>query len=185
MRDRLLDLLQQRANHRGQVVARAAWLQDELDCSFEDVAVALNLLVSEGQLEVLSPLPWLIAKVQMPGRALAHREHSWSGSSPARVHSEQQISREAADAYIEVPVSSAAAAATQQREVGGAGEGEALLEHVLAVLGPEADRDEFRAILAGHDPALIDRCLKRVLVTKSIRVSRAALFRSLLAKLKH
>lgn len=71
----------------------------------------------------------------------------------------------------------------QPREDGGAGEGEALLEEVLQFLGPEANRDEFREILAGHHPSLIHRCLQRVQVTRNIRVSRAALFRSLLTKL--
>jgi hypothetical protein len=72
-----------------------------------------------------------------------------------------------------------------QQEDGGAGEGEALLDEVLAVLGPSADHDEFRAILAGHSLDLIRRCLRRVQATKAIRVSRAALFRSLLEKLSN
>ena len=82
------------------------------------------------------------------------------------------------------PSAYAAAAAInqQQQEDGGAGEG-GLLEEVLAVLGPGVDRDEFREILAGHPAALIHRCLKRVEATKQIRVSKAALFRSLLKKL--
>jgi hypothetical protein len=65
------------------------------------------------------------------------------------------------------------------------GEGEALLDEVLDILGPVADRDEFRTILAAHSPALIYRCLRRVQATKAFRVSRAALFRSLLQKLNH
>jgi hypothetical protein len=73
----------------------------------------------------------------------------------------------------------------QQREVGVAGEGEALLEEVLAVLGPDASRAEFRAILARYSDALVRRCLRRVEATKAIRVSRAALFRSLLTRLSH
>lgn len=183
MTERLLKLLHERANHRGQVIARAAWLQEELRCSFQELEAALNALVEAGKVEIPSPLPWLVAKVHKANRAVAPGDHSWSGSNPARVHSEQQISSESMSVHKEVPVSSAAAAAMQQREVGGAGEGEALLDVVLRALGPDADRDEFRAILAGHPAALIHRCLKRVQVTKSIRVSRAALFRSLLAKL--
>jgi len=58
-----------------------------------------------------------------------------------------------------------------------------LLAEVLAVLGQSAERDEFQAVLRGYSPELIRRCLRRVRATKSIRVSRAALFRSLLQKL--
>jgi len=70
-----------------------------------------------------------------------------------------------------------------QQEDGGAGEGEALLDEVVRVLGPEADREEFARILTGRSAELVRRCLRRVEATKSIRVSRAALFRSLLQKL--
>src|SRR5207247_5778304 len=106
----------------------------------------------------------------------------WSSSSSPRELSEQQVSINQRSLHIEVPVSSRAAAATQQED-GGAGEGEALLEHVLGILGPDADRDEFAHILTGRSSALIRRCLRRVQATKAIRVSRAALFRSLLEKL--
>lgn len=70
----------------------------------------------------------------------------------------------------------------QQRD-GGAGEGP-LLGRVLAVLGPEADPDEFRELVAQADPDLVRRCLRRVQATRAIRVSRAALFRSLLGRLR-
>jgi hypothetical protein len=183
MTEQLLHLLQERANHRGQVIARSAWLEESLACSIQEIEPALGALVAAGKVEIVSPLPWLIVKVRKMDTTVASTTPSWSGSNPARVHSQQQSSSNQRSMHSEVPVSSAAAAAMQQREDGGAGEGEVLLGEVLAVLGPDADRDEFRLILAGQSSTLIRRCLKRVQATRSIRVSRAALFRSLLAKL--
>lgn len=110
----------------------------------------------------------------------------WSGSEPLNVHSKQQIRRDLRIVHREVPVSSSfAAAAIQQREVGGAGEGGSLLDEVVDTTGAEADRDEFARILVGKSPSLVRRCLRRVQATKVIRVSRTALFRSLLSKLSH
>jgi hypothetical protein len=171
--ERLLAVLRVHANHRAIALVTEGVLLQESGLSRDGVAVTLNKLDQAGLVEVLSPLPFLVARLR----------GSWSGSSSSRVRNKQQISSSSAGVHIEVPVSSRAAAATQQSEDGGAGEGEPLLEQVLAVLGPDADRDEFRTILAGHHTALIYRCLKRVEATKTVRVSRAALFRSLLQKL--
>jgi hypothetical protein len=169
MTDKVLLALRRRTNHRDLVIVRETTLLDEIRIASQDLRNALDRLVSDRVIEILSPLPFLVIK--------------WSGSRADRVQDEQQSSLDRSSA-IEVPVSSAAAAAKQQPEDGGAGEGGALLlEEVLGVLGPEADRSEFREILSGHPAALIHRCLKRVEATKSIRVSKAALFRSLLSKL--
>jgi hypothetical protein len=169
MTEQVLQALRGRFNHRGIVIVREAALLDEMKIAPQDLRSALDRLVSDRVIEILSPLPFLVVK--------------WSGSGAARVRNEQQSSLDRPSA-MEVPVSSAAAAAKQQREDGGAGEGGVrFLDEVLAVLGPDADRDEFREILAGCPAALIHRCLKRVEATKQIRVSKAALFRSLLNKL--
>lgn len=173
MTARLLAYLKQRANRRGLVLASQEDLLRELAVDRTTVLHTLDALESAFKIEVLAPLPYLVVKL-IP----------WSGSNQPAREKVQQNSSPPARSPIGVPVSSsAAAAATQQREVGGAGEGEALLEEVLAALGPDANRDEFREILAGQPPTLIHRCLKRVRTTTSIRVSRAALFRSLLQKL--
>ena len=171
MTERLLDYLRGYANADGLAFASESRLIDEFSASHDDLARALNQLESDGKVRILSRLPFVALKLR-----------AWPGSSSPRVQKMQQINSNQHSLHIVVPVSSRAAAATQQED-GGAGEGEALLDHVLAVLGPDADRDEFRAILAGREPALIHRCLRRVQATKSIRVSRAALFRSLLHKL--
>jgi hypothetical protein len=172
MTERLLEHLHSRANSRGLVLANEDALLEKLATTHDALTRALKILEAQRTVEVLAPLPFVVIKLM-----------KWSGSNAPRVRKEQQISDSKRSLHIEVPVSSAAAAATQ--EVGGLGEGEALLDQVLAALGPGADRAEFRAILAGNDPALIHRCLRRVRATKAIRVSRAALFRSLLQRLSH
>lgn len=172
MTERLLAYLRSNANRRGLALAAEGKLLRDLGGSRSEVEEALHALESAGTIAVLASLPFLVVKFL-----------SWSSSSPNVIQKEQQISNSPARLHIEVPVSSAAAAAKQQQEDRGAGEGEALLDEVLQALGPDADREEFRALLAGHPPALIHRCLKRVQATKAIRVSRTALFRSLLERL--
>ena len=173
MTERLLGDLRRRANHRSVTLVRPAVLQESLACSFQELLSALAHLAEAGKIEILSPAPYL---------TIALLPRKWPGGSLPRVQKLQQISNESAGMYKEVPVSSAAAAAMQQREVGGAGEGGTLLDEVLAALGPEADRAEFAAILQGRPPELIERALRRVRNTRHIRVSKAALFRSLLEK---
>ncbi len=175
MTERLLDYLRRQANARGLVLASVVRMMAEFEISRPDLDEALRSLEAEGRIKILSPLPYAV---------LAITPHSWPGSSSAPREKKQQFSSSGRSLHREVPVSSRAATATQPED-GGAGEGEALLDQVLGVLGSEADRDEFRAILLGHDPVLIHRCLKRVLATRSIRVSRAALFRALLEKLSN
>jgi hypothetical protein len=173
--DRIFEYFRHHANSRGLVLASETRLSRELHASHDALVHGIKSLEAEGRIEVLAPLPYAM---------LAFKTRPWPGSNPPRVQEEQQISSNPERVHSEVPVSSRAAAATQQED-GGLGEGEALLEQVISTLGPEADRGEFRQILAGHQPALIHRCLRRVQATKAIRVSRAALFRSLLQKLSH
>lgn len=175
MTERLVHALTSRVNRHGRVIASQDALCRELRTSPDTLENGLRQLSEARVVDILSPLPFLVLRLR-----------SWPGSSRDHLRNKQPNSSAKADLHSEVPVSSsAAAAATQPREVGGAGEGEALLQEVLAVLGPEADREEFRAILAGHGAAVIHRCLSRVQATQAIRVSRAALFRSLLRRLSH
>jgi len=175
MTGRLLKALGRRVNHRGLVIASEDALIRELRVAHDVLVDGLRKLEEANLVEILAPLPYVV---------LVLKPRPWSGSSSTPVRQTQQISSQTASAHREVPVSGAAAAARQQED-GGAGEGEGLLDQVLAALGPEADRQEFRTILAGHRPVLVHRCLRRVRATRSIRVSRAALFRSLLQKLSH
>lgn len=174
MTERLLALLHSRANRHGLVLARSDQLEAALGFSPEALSAALTALAARGKLEILAPRPYLV---------LALLPRVWSGSKSSGASKRQQISSDSHPSQEEVPVSSSAAAAATATEDGGSGEGGRLLAEVLTVLGPEARREEFAALLAGRSPALIRRCLKRVEATKRIRVSRAALFRALLEKL--
>lgn len=173
MTEQLFEYLRLHATPRGLVLVGQARLGEELHASHEALTASLTALEAEGKIEILTPFPFAV---------LALKPRPWSGSSSPRVQKEQQFSSNRVGVHKEVPVSSAAAAAMQQED-GGAGEGEALLDEVLTALGPAADREEFAQILTGQSAELVRRCLRRVEATKSIRVSRAALFRSLLQKL--
>lgn len=175
MTDRLFEYFRRHAHSRGLVLASETRLGEELHASRKALTASLTALEAEGKIELLAPLPFAV---------IALKPRPWSGSNSPRVQKEQQISSESIGVHKEVPVSSAAAAVMQQED-GGAGEGEALLDEVLGALGPDADRDEFAQVLTGRSAELVRRCLRRVEATKSIRVSRAALFRSLLQKLSN
>ncbi len=176
MSEQLLKFLRASANRTGLVLVREVRLCDELGIDPAHIRDALAVLEAAGHVAMLSPLPFLV---------LALKPRVWSGSIPGMSAKLPINSSNPAPSHREVPVSSSFAAAIQSREVGVAGEGEALLDEVLGALGPEADRDEFRAILARYSPSLVRRCLRRVMATKAIRVSRTALMRSLLIKLSH
>lgn len=168
-------MLASRANYRGVVCRRAERLAQDLGLEEEQLAEWLDRLHNADLVEVHTPSPYLVIKIR-----------SWSDSEQGGHPVSPDSKPPSSDVHGDVPVSSSyssKAAATKQQEDGGQGEGEALLDQVLAVLGSEADRDEFRALLTGRNPSLIRQCLKRVQATQSIRVSRAALFRSLLRKL--
>ena len=173
MTEPLLASLLRCTNHLGLSLALEKDLLTELHLSRTALHTALDALRGAGHITVLSPLPFLVA-----------RTRSWSGKDALRVRRSARNVARNAQPHIEVPVSSSAAAAATHED-GGAGEGGALLEQVLAILGPDARRDVFARIVAAHPPPLIRRCLQRVQATKHIRVSKAALFRSLLRHLSH
>ena len=172
MTEQLLALLRRRRNHHGLSLAHQSVLLDELRSSTKDLNAALRELTERGEIEIISPLPFLAVRFPL-----------WPGSSgPLVLETQQPLHREPIP--LRGPVSSIAAAATNSSSGDrGAAEGEALLREVLAVLGPEADADEFRGILEGRSSEMIRRALRRVEATVRIRVSRAALFRSLLNRL--
>lgn len=171
----LLAALATHANHHGLVLTHERRLSAETGLGRSAIADEVARLAGAGAVRVLSPLPFLVCKLL-----------SWSGERPPRTRHPQQSGPRPRLVRIDVPVSSAAAGiykCSKQQRDGGAGEG-ALLDRVLAVLGSEADPAEFRALVAQADPDLVRRCLKRVQATRAIRVSRAALFRSLLGRLR-
>lgn len=172
MTTRLLSQLQARASHRGVVLLRESVLLETLQMEREALSAGLAELEASAEIEILSPPPFLVLKLK-----------KWSGHAPSVSGNRLQLQQLRLEVHEEVPVSSSTAAAATQQEDGGAGEGEALLGEVLEALGPTADREEFAQILSGRSLELVRRCLQRVQATKSIRVSKAALFRSLLQRL--
>jgi len=163
------------ANHRGVVCKRSDQIAAILKTDEPELLADLAKLVDLGLIRSLNPAPYLVIQLEMwPGREEGPAQHAPArGSESLAVHSE-------------VPVSSAAAATSEaQPEVGGQGEGGALLERVLAVLGPEADAVEMRDLVETYPAETVRRALARVEATpaRQIRRSRTALFRYLLTKL--
>jgi hypothetical protein len=164
------------ANHRGVVCKRSDQLAATMKTDEPALLTDLAKLSDLGLIRSLNPAPYLVIQIAMwPGKDEAPTLHGPSTSSamPAT--------------HAEVPVSSAAAAAASasKPEVGGQGEGGALVDRVLDVLGPEADAAEMRDLVGTYPAETVRRALTRVEATpaRQIRRSRTALFRYLLTKL--
>jgi hypothetical protein len=177
MRERLLAALRHRANQNGLATVREAQLLVDLSSNHDDVSIALEALSRAHLVEVLSPLPYLVVKLP-----------KWPSRSSAKGVETAEFTPKGSTWPMDARVSSsqaAAAAASSKQEVGGAGEGERLLDEVVDLLGPEADRDEFRSLLGRFSYGVVRQALRRVGATPpaQIRKSKAALFRYLLNKL--
>lgn len=157
-------MLASAANHRGLVSRQSDRLAQDLELEEEKLAEWLDRLKNAGLIEVYSPKPYLVIKLL-----------KWSEGDGAEPRDTPDSTRSSSDA---------AAASFSRQEDGGQGEGEALLQEVLAVL-EETDADEFRRLIQGRSPELVRRALFRVRITppQQIRKSKAALFRYLIAKL--
>lgn len=171
MRD-LNAILNQHTNRRGLALVSQPRLLRETGLDLYGLQAGLASLEESHVIEILSPLPFLVARVRM-----------WSSKTSNHEQLKPRSSGSGLSVHIEVPVSSSFAAAAFHKEVGGVGEGDSLLGEALAVLGSEAVPGEIRTILAQYSPTLVRRCLRRVEATAHIRVSKTALFRSLLIKL--
>ena len=164
------------ANHRGVVCKRSEQIAAELKTDEPTLLADLAKLTGLGLIRSLNPAPYLVIQLAM-----------WPGKDEAPVLSAPAANGAKPVAHEEVPVSSdaAAAASASKPEVGGQGEGGALLDRVLAVLGPEADAVEMRDLVGTYPAETVRRALARVEATpaRQIRRSRTALFRYLLTKL--
>lgn len=176
MTEALLQHLRSRSNHRGLVIVRAQVLEDALHASFEEVHHALVTLEREKHLRILSPLPFLtvaLPRRMWPGTKAEPAENApQTGAPDARGHSYSFHNQSIESKAIAI-------------EDGGVGEGETLLQEILAGLG-ESDPSSFRGVLEHYSPAAIRAVLTRVGATppERVRKSRTALFRYLLAKSK-
>jgi len=162
MTDRLLEILRQRANRKGLAFAKQELLLEELDCDPEKLALAVEAIESRGAITILSPLPYLVVKVQ-----------SWSGSeensAETRVSpysfSSSHPRNNSKNSYREALVDSGR-----------------LLQEILLVLG-EIDPEPFRKVTELYTPHVIRVALDRVRKAQSIQKSRTALFRYLLPRI--
>jgi len=157
---RLTALLLEKRNPRGLAMARETALTTDLSCSVDDLRAALEILVAEGWIDVLAPLPFLAVKVKMwPGKGdntpeSAHNRYSYS--SPL------SQSRLSIDSYRD--------------------ESDPLLQEILDTTG-ETDPAPFRVALEAYSPAVIRLALERVRSARKIRKNKTALFRHLLPRL--
>jgi hypothetical protein len=175
--DLLLEALRGRANRRGLVIVRGELLERSLPTSPADLHDCLAALERAQQLRILSPLPYLV--VALPRRmwpsakAMGAKSCPNPGPLPSRGYS-YSFHKHSIDQSKAIAI-----------EDGGAGEGDELLQEILATVG-ESDPTTFRGVLDHYSPASIHAALRRVKATspKKIRKSRTALFRHLLAKSK-
>lgn len=166
MSDALLARLQAHANTRGVVIVSEETLVQELGGAPGALRRALDGLVGQDAVEVLSPLPFLVLKLKkwsgMSGNA--------SNSSP-RAYSYSKLfqSQQLNNSYRQ---GGQAAAPTDGN----------LLQEVLDTLG-ETDQASFVKAIELYSPHVIRTALDRVRRARDIRKSRTALFRHLLPRL--
>ena len=160
MTDQLLEILRQRANRKGLAFAKQESLLEQLDCDPEKLALAVEALESRGAITILSPLPYLVAKVQ-----------SWSGNE-----------ENSAETRVSPYSSSHSTNRSKNSYRGQPGDPGSLLLEVLSVLG-ESDPDPFRKAIELYPSHVIRIALDRVRKAQSIQKSRTALFRYLLPRI--
>ncbi len=164
MKARLLQSLQKRASSQGVVITREVVLCDELRASAEALRVELDALAGDGELEILSPLPYLVLRVkEWPGR---HEETAILGTLAYSYPKQLLQSKQIKNSY---------------RPEGPSGE-DGLLHEILETLG-ETDGASFKKAVELYSPYVIRTALSRVRRAQGIRKSRTALFRHLLPRL--
>lgn len=172
MTNRLLTALEAHANVRGVVLANEATLADTAECRVDELRTELAALESAGEVEVLTPPPFLVLRLQKwSGKRVTPSIMPRKSGAPGHSYSyhNQSIDKSKAIAGSD----------------GGSGEGEDLLSEILATLG-ESNPVSFRGVLQHFSPATIHAALRRVRATppERLRKSRTALFRYLLARFK-
>ncbi len=167
MTERLLDILRTDANRGGLAMATQARLVEALRCTPAELAVAIEGLVAGKAIEVLSPLPYLVAKFRP----------SWAGNGESGANP----SGESAPPYSYADSSNNKSAIAAEHGYSTGTDAEVLAE-ILATLD-ETDPEPFRGLLAHYPRWVIHRALDRVRSARSIQKSRTALFRYLLPRI--
>lgn len=171
------------ANTSGHVCRTGNTMAGRLGVTATEVEHWLSELVEAKLIEMQTPPPYLVIKLRF-----------WPARNFSEGGFEAGNSRESAAASgsgaIDVPVSSSKLLPEQQPEaapatgvVGGAGEGEGLLETAQRILEP-LQADQVAALLKGYPKPVVTKALARVerMPLGQIRSSRLALFRFLLVK---
>jgi hypothetical protein len=157
MTDQLLQILREKAHPDGVAFAQEEFLLHRLSADAGRLARALETLESRGAITVLSPLPFLTAKVKV-----------WSGKA-----------ENSAKTGISSYSSSHSGNISKNSYRDGTGD---LLNEILSVLG-ESDPEPFRKATELYAPHVIRLALNRVRKAQAIQKSRTALFRYLLPRI--
>jgi hypothetical protein len=167
MTERLLAYLRARSNERGLVLASEADLRRDLGVDGKVLASELDRLAGSGLVEVLAPLPFLVARLR----------GTWPGKGPKPVESTPP-------AYSAIQeLSQSKQINSSYRRLGAHGPIDAsLLSEILETLG-ETDGKSFEKAVELYSPHIIRTALDRVRRAKGIRKNRTALFRHLLPRL--
>jgi hypothetical protein len=167
----LLSALAARANSRGVVLASEQILLRDLGIGSTALRQLLDKADASGAIEVVSPLPFLVAKLRgswsgrkretprMAGKTAAPEDRTYSFQSS--LSRSKQLMKES----YRQPANE-----------------EALLREILETLG-ETDPATFRGALRSYAPDAIRLALERVRRSPAIRKNRTALFRYLLPRI--
>jgi hypothetical protein len=167
MTERLLAHLRACSNEGGLVLGNEADLCRELGADRVVIATEIDRLAEAGLIEVLAPLPFLVARLR----------GTWPGKEPKSAVS-------APSAYSAIQeLSQSKQMNSSYRRLGAHGAIDAsLLSEILETLG-ETDGKSFEKAVELYSPHVIHTALDRVRRAKGIRKNRTALFRHLLPRL--
>ena len=170
MTDALLSALRARANSRGLVLATESTLLGDLGVGTAALRQALVEAEADGRVEVLAPLPFLVAKLPAP----------WSGRKSGHAETTAKTAASLNHAYsFQSSLSPSKHLKESYRQPT---EDKALLKEILETLG-ESDPTTFRGAIRSYPAAVIRTALDRVRRMPTIRKNRTALFRYLLPRL--
>ncbi len=170
MTDELLATLKRHANSRSLVLVSETVLLSEL--RIDGAALRSQLAKAEvaGFLEVLSPLPFLVARLL----------GSWSGERPDAAKEPRESGVTGDHAYSfqsSLSQSKPWMKESYRQQVSE----EELLQEILKTLG-ETDPSTFRGAIRSYPAGVIQLTLERVRKMRTVRKNRTALFRYLLPR---
>jgi hypothetical protein len=168
MTERLLAALQSRTNDRGLMLASEDALCDELRVTPATLGEELQKLEAFRLVEVLAPLPFLVARLRgtWPGSKAKTPDSGLSAYSAIQLLNKQQLNSSYRRTGAHWPIDAA------------------LLGEILETLG-ETDGKSFEKAVELYSPHVIRTALDRVRRARGIRKNRTALFRHLLPRLAH